>query len=132
MPWSLEDRFRIPENSVVLAFIESQNPSAHDEVASMLTSSARGLRDVGCYCPDLHAYAYVVLHTRSNRIFGIAYGMSALAFRLPKAVITEALADGGSNCAEIGGDWISVTKHVDVWCKRAHGYVVSDHFGTER
>ncbi len=132
MSWNLEDRFRIPENSYVLSFIEHENPSAHDGIASMLTSSARGLRYVRWYCPDVHAYAYVVLHTRNNRIFGIAYGMRVISFRLPNVALAEAVADGGFICDEIGGDWISVTKNLDVWCKRAHDYVVSNTFETGR
>jgi hypothetical protein len=46
MAWDLDDRFRTPENRAILAFIERANPSAHDDVASILIHSAEDLRDV--------------------------------------------------------------------------------------
>jgi hypothetical protein len=40
MAWNLDDRFRTPENRAILAFIERVNPSAHDDVSSVLIQSA--------------------------------------------------------------------------------------------
>lgn len=82
MPWPMDDRFRTPENQTVIAFIERENPSVHDDVASLLTDSAKGLSDVVWYCPDPPSYAYMLLRTSGHRIFGIAFGMSATAIRL--------------------------------------------------
>ena len=128
MPWSLDDRFRTAENQAIIAFIERENPSAHDNVASALTDSAKGLPDVQWYCPDSWAYAYVVLHTRSNRIFGIAFSMRGLAFRLPARVIPEAVADGGEVYSEIGDEWVlwRVDNPIQLnrWCKVVHDYSV--------
>lgn len=129
MPWPLDDRFRIAENKAVIAFIERLNPSAHDEVASALTSSAKGLSDVAWYCPDVHAYAYVALHTQTNRIFGIAFGMNALAYLLPPVAATAALAEGAKVCPEIGVLWVLFEPwrqplRLRHWCKVAHDATV--------
>ena len=40
MAWSLDGRFRTAENKEIIAFIERENPSAHDNVAGQLTDSA--------------------------------------------------------------------------------------------
>lgn len=136
MAWSLDDRFRTAENEAVLAFIERENPSAHDDVASVLTESARSLPDVQWYCPDVHRYAYVVLHTRGNRIFGIAFGMSGLAYRLPPGTIPGAVAEGGKVYPDIGEEWIvfqpwqpgesrtAMGERLKQWCEIAHDYAV--------
>jgi GMP synthase-like glutamine amidotransferase len=136
VPWTFDERFRIPVNEAIVAFIEGVNPAAHDDVASVLTDSAKGMPDVRWYCPDVHRYAYVVLHTKSDRIFGIAFGMNALAYRLPKEVIPQVLAEGGSIYSEIGDDWVLLEPwradeplaatgvRVRHWCKVAHDYAV--------
>jgi hypothetical protein len=132
----LEDRFRTAENAAIIAFIEREHPSAHDDVASVLIESAKGLPDVQWYCPDVHRYAYVVLHTRSHRIFGIAFSMSGLAYRFPPGTIPEAVAAGGKVSAEIGDEWVLVQpwqpgaprtatqERLKRWCKIAHDYAV--------
>ena len=126
--WSLDGKFRTQENEEVVAFIERKNPSAHDEVAGELINSAKGLPDVQWYCPDKWRYAYVVLHTRSNRIFGIAFGMSGLAFLLPAEMIPEAVAVGGEIYPAIGDQWIlwqdNKPRNMTRWCKLAHDYAV--------
>jgi GMP synthase-like glutamine amidotransferase len=136
MPWTLDAKFRTVENEAVVAFIERENPSAHDDIASALTDSAEGLSDVRHYCPDVHQYAYFVLHTLSNRIFGIAFGMNAIAYRLPSRVTPEAIAEGGRVYSEIGDEWVlfppwrqdesrTVTQtNLKRWCKIAHDYAV--------
>jgi hypothetical protein len=99
-------------------------------VADALTNSARGLSDVQRYCPNVHAYAYFVLHTHDNRIFAIAFGQRALVYRLPCERIAEALAEGGSVQAEIGDDWILFDPWATSggvapkWCKIAHDFAV--------
>jgi len=132
MAWPLDERFRIPENEAVLEFIERENPSAHSDVASFLVDLARDLPDVKWYCPDAHAYAYVALHTRNRRIFGLAYGMGALAFRTPPAQVAEAKAAGGTAEPGLSGDWIvfqggnvwTIAASLKRWCKAAHDHVV--------
>jgi hypothetical protein len=130
MGWPLDDRFKTVENDAVIAFIEREQPSAHDDVASALTESAKGLTDVHWYCPDPHAYAYVVLYTRERTIFGIAFGMRALAYRLPQDVIQDAVAEGGTVCPDIGDDWLlfhpwGTPVRLKHWCKTAHDHAVA-------
>ena len=131
MPWAIDDRFKISGNEAIVGFImRNTTLSAHDEVAESLTSSARGLSDVQWYCPNVHAYAYFVLYTRGNRIFGIAFGQNALAYRLPLERIVEAVAEGGSVCTAIGDDWIlwdpwnTTGASTAKWCKVAHDHAV--------
>lgn len=99
----------------------------------MLTCSAEGLRDVRWYCPDTARYAYVVLHTGGQRIFGLAFGMSAIAFRLPAAVIPEAQQDGGRVDPAIGPDWVvwqgRAPSNSRRWCKLAHDHAARDAGG---
>jgi len=132
MPWTIDDRFKIADNEAIVRYI-MRHPvlSAHDDVADSLRESARGLSDVESYCPDVHSYAYFVLHTRSNRIFGIAFGQRALAYRLPQERIAEAVAEGGSVCSEIGDDWVLLDPWrgngpvAPKWCKVAHDHAVA-------
>ncbi len=131
MPWELDARFRTRDNAQILSFIERENPSAHDEAATALTAAARGLSDVAWYCPDKHAYAYFVLHTRAHRIFGIAFGMSCVGFALPPGEIARAVAEGGEPDPSIGAGWvvwrIGTSADLGAWCKLAH-----DHAARER
>jgi hypothetical protein len=130
MRWPLDHTFKTVENEAIIAFIEREQPSAHDDVASALIESAKGLTDVRWHCPDPHAYAYVVLHTRANTIFGIAFGMRSLAYRLPRDAIQDAVAEGGTVCAEIGDDWLlcqpwGMPVRLKHWCKTAHDHAVA-------
>jgi hypothetical protein len=58
------------------------------------------------YCPDPARYAFVVLHLDDATIIGVAFGQSALAFRLPEARVSEAIRDGGSLDPELGSGWV--------------------------
>ena len=127
MPWTLDARFKIPANKAVVAFIEREQPSAHDDIATALTNSAKGLSDAKWYCPDVHAYAYFVLHVASNRIFGIAFGMNGLAYRVPKQMGEAAIAEGGTPADTIGDEWFLFEPfqgETNKWCKIAHEYAV--------
>jgi hypothetical protein len=129
MPWALDARFRTAVNESIVAFIERRQPSAHSDVASALTESARHLSDVSWYCPDLPRYAYVVLHTPDYTIFGIAFGMDAVAYRLPSGVIEEGVAAGGTLEPAMGDGWVRFKPWggpVDLrrWCKIAHDHSV--------
>lgn len=133
MPWTIADPFKIAENKAVVDFI-LRHPalSAHDDGAEALTRSAQGLPDVKRYCPDLHNYAYMVLHTSKKRIFGIAFGQQALAYRLPAERLKEAITEGGKICTEIGDDWAvfdpwqsEPTVNAGRWCKIAHDHAAS-------
>ncbi len=129
MPWTLDGRFKTAENRAIVAFIEREQPSAHDDVAHALTESARDLPDTRSHCPDLHGYAYMVLHTADNTIFGLAFGMRSLAYRMPRNVIRAALADGGTAWEQIGDEWVlfqswGMPARLRHWCKMAHDHAV--------
>lgn len=116
MPWTLDERFRVPENDDVLGFI-AQHPdlSAHDEVADCLNHSADGLSGVGWYCPNPQHYAYVVLHTRDHVIFALAFGQGSVAYRLPPEGVPAAGEAGVRGYPDIGPGWILV----DPWRPQA-------------
>jgi hypothetical protein len=128
MPWTIEERFKTAANAEVTAFILARPTlSAHDEVADVLTKAAKPLRDVGVYCPNFAAYAYVLLHTRDATIFGLAYGQRGLAFKLTGEDAAAARAAGAQPCPEIGPSWLvfdpwagGTPVDAAVWCKRAH------------
>jgi hypothetical protein len=103
-----DPRFAIPENADVLAFIGRTNPFAHSDVGSLLFELARDAEGVAAYCPAPGSYAYVVLHTLTDRIFAIAFDMRGLAFRLGALDRAVALAEGASPVPEIGDDWVRV------------------------
>jgi len=104
--WYIDERFSIPANASVLAFIRDRELSAHSDVAEELTRSGSGLSSVHTWCPDPPRYAFVVLHLEDGTIIGLAYGMSGLAFRLPEHRVEEALCEGGIKAEEIGPGWI--------------------------
>ncbi|HEU4340507.1 MAG TPA: hypothetical protein VFU31_02940, partial [Candidatus Binatia bacterium] len=68
--------------------------------------------------------------TREKTIFGIAFGMRSLAYRLPQTVIQDAAAEGGTICSDIGDDWLlfdpwAMPVRLRHWCKTAHDHAVS-------
>ena len=101
-----DEKFKTPENRDVIEFIRVANPFAHSDVGTRMIDTVKGLENAHYYCPAWGNLAYVVLHTESSRIFGIAYGMDGLAFRLPQPSIPEALVDRGKVDSKIGEDWI--------------------------
>jgi hypothetical protein len=133
--WQIDSRFDTPENADVLSFLRAHNPSAHSDVAEELLRSAEGVPGVAHYCPNRQAYAFVVLYVADSTIVGLAYGQSALAFRLPGARVTEACGQGGWPAEDIGPDWIRFEPWSDdetlresrrrlaLWCRVAAGIV---------
>ena len=136
MPFGIDDRFDLPENRAVVDFIRRTNPSAHDDVLSSLIRSAVGL-GAKWYLPDPYGHSYAVLHTETNRIYAVAFGVSGLAYRLPRNLVPQAVADGGEVCAEIGEGWVRfepwrvgepavvTDARLKRWCKAALYYAVS-------
>ena len=126
MSWTLDPSFDRPENAELLAYLRRESPSAHSDIASVLTDAARALPDTRSWCPDPAAYAFVALATRDRRIFALARGMRSLVFALPAEAHATAIAQGGRPCPEIGSNWIewSAFPATDfaLWCKRAHDY----------
>jgi hypothetical protein len=101
-----DEKFKTPYNRDVIEFIRVMNPFAHSDVGSRMMELVKGLEKAQYYCPAWGNLAYVVLHTEASRIFGIAYDMDGLAFRLPSSAIPDALADRGKVDSKIGEDWI--------------------------
>jgi hypothetical protein len=101
-----DDRFKTDDNRDVIEFIRVVNPFAHSDVGSMLIELGKELDGVTWYCPVPSQYAYAVLHSATHRIFAIAYDMNDIAFRLPNALIQEALADDGVVAETIGAEWV--------------------------
>lgn len=106
--WAIDAKFRIPENEGVLRYIEAHQFSAHSDVASELIDAANGLRGVRWYCPDAARYAFVVLHTTRNVIFGLAYGMSGIALRVRGTDVARVHSLGGAPHADLGDEWVDV------------------------
>ena len=105
MGWQLPSYLVRSSNAAVTRFLEQTSPSAHSDVADELLLSADGLAGVSSYCPDFQNYAFLVVHTADNQIFGLAYGMKRLCYQVPSGFSAEVEADGGQVLAEIGFGW---------------------------
>jgi len=120
-----------PENRDVIEFIRRTNPYAHSDVGDFLIRCARTLEGVSYYSPSFASCFYVFLHTKTNRIFAMAFGQRGLAFRLPHTRIPEALSDRGVSTPDIGEDWVqfnpwevdeptsTTVSHIQRWCEIA-------------
>jgi hypothetical protein len=129
-----EERFTIPANHAVIEYIRRENPFAHSDNGDKLIKLAKRIPNTHSYCPSFASCAYVVLHTDANVIFAIALGMLSIDFRLPTAVVIDAIANGNGKASPIGDDWLSVnpfreglaTSTNDArllqWCEAAHTY----------
>ncbi len=129
-----EDRFKIPVNREIIEYIRRHNPFTHPDIGTELIRLGRRLPDAHHYCPDFAACAYVVLHTDADVIFAIGIGMKQIAFRLPPAVVGEAVAGGAAESSDIGADWLScvpfargaarapVAERLERWSAAACGY----------
>jgi hypothetical protein len=103
-----EARFKTPANQAVIDFIRRVNPFAHSDLGLKLIELARDISEARYYCPAFSSCAYVVLHTDTNVIFAIAFGMRNIGFRLPAGVVRSAVAEGRAQPSEIGEEWLSV------------------------
>jgi hypothetical protein len=123
-------RFFGVENQEVIEFVRRVNPFAHTDVGAVLLELRDDIAGAHAYSPSYASCAYVVLHTDSNRIFGIAFDMRGLAFRLDERDRAAALRDGGVLAPAIGPSWVSFspfdahgTSGASVplrrWCTRA-------------
>jgi hypothetical protein len=101
-------------NRQVLSHIDDK--SAHSDVAEAFTLALKPLGDVQLFCPDWQQYRYVVASTK-RVIFGLAIGMSTVAFRLDERMKTRALSTGGAPYPECGDHWASFTLFRDDWPK---------------
>jgi hypothetical protein len=131
-----EERFKIPANHAVIEYIRCENPFAHSDIGDKLIKLAKRIPSTHYYCPSFASCAYVVLHTNANVIFAIALGMLSIEFRLPAALVSDAVANGNGKASPIGDDWLSVSPfprglaasandaRLLQWCTAAHIYAV--------
>ena len=129
-----DEKFKIPPNGAVIEFIRRVNPFAHSDVSDLLMRLGKQVPGAQHYCPSFSSFGYVVLHTGTNLIFAIAIGMLKIDFRLPPALIREALERGEAEPSEIGADWLSarpfprgearaaVEARLARWCEAAYRY----------
>jgi hypothetical protein len=129
-----EERFKIPANHAVIEYIRRANPFAHSDIGDLLITLTKRISNTHYYCPSYRSCAYVVAHTKADVIFAIALGMLSIDFRLPAALVTEAIAGGNGKASSIGDDWLSVTPFAKGlassanegrllhWCEAAHTY----------
>ena len=127
MAHELPPELNIAVNHQLLAHLEGK--SAHSDIAQVLMDAVKPLGDVQLYCPDWHAYRYVVASTKGV-IFGFAIGMNTVAFRLDDKMKHRALLTGGVEYADGGEQWVAVVHQgqdsdwpaVDVrfWARKAY------------
>jgi hypothetical protein len=125
-------RLAAPVNARILAYLEGR--SAHSDCADLLTDAVQPLGDVQLFCPDPALYRYVIASTR-DVVFGLAIGMSTVAFRLDARMKARALVTGGEAVPECGDEWVAVVHDlpdsdwpsVDVrfWARKAYAHARS-------
>jgi hypothetical protein len=103
-----DERFKTAANQSIIEYIRRANPFAHSDLGDMLIKLAKRITGAHYYCPNFSVCAYVVLHTDGNLIFAIASGMRKFALRLPRMVVSQAVADGTGEYSDIGSDWLLV------------------------
>ena len=101
-----------PVNETVLAYLDAK--SAHSDVAEALLQAVAPLGDVQKFCPNPRAYKYQLVSTRGV-IFGLAVGMSMIAFRLDPVFKERALITGGKDAGQIGREWVSFLVFQNDW-----------------
>ena len=135
-----EERFKIPANRAVIEYIRRANPFTHSDIGDLLIRLTKRIPQTHYYCPSFRSCAYVVAHTNTDVIFAIALGMLSIEFRLPAALVTDAIAGGNGQASSIGDDWLSVIPfqkglaasaneaRLMRWCEAAQSYAEAlDH-----
>lgn len=99
-------------NKDILEFIKDY--SAHGDIAEGLLKAVEPLGDVQSYCPDTSEFLYLVVSTQGV-IFGVAFGMRNIAFRLNPPLNDRAVITGGKVISELGEKWIEFEVGRDDW-----------------
>lgn len=109
-----------PANREVIAYLTTQHPSAHSDIADeLLNAAAASVPDADrrWFCPDTRSYAYVALHLPDNGkgdgvVYALAIGMQTLIFRLPeKQLPPDAVKQrllGLFQEISADGDWLTI------------------------
>ena len=108
----LPDTLRNAINEDVLNYVRGK--SAHDDIGEALSDAVKQLGDVQCFCPDPAQYKYLAVSTQGV-IFGVAIGISVIAFRLDSILRERALRTGADDAQEIGSNWVSFTLFRSDW-----------------
>src|SRR5262245_2503566 len=93
------ESLRNASNGDVLNYLNGK--SAHSDIAEALTNAVKKLGDVQHFCPNPAEYRYLAVSTQGV-IFGIATGMSLIAFRLDTTFKERALRTGADEAPDIG------------------------------
>ena len=125
MDHPLPDALRKAVNDDVLSYVAGK--SAHSDIAEALASAVKKPGDVQQFCPNTVEYKYLVVSTQGV-IFGVAVGMSGLAFRLDPIFKERALRTGANDAPDIGRNWVSFTLFrsdwpavdVEFWARKAY------------
>ena len=107
--WVIEGKFEIIANQEVLSFLKKCSPSAHSDLVDEFRLAAQSAPGVHFYCPNTSQYAFFAAHLADYTIVALALGMHKIVFRLPKALVSDAVQDGGFSFPEIGPEWVSFT-----------------------
>jgi len=105
------DTLRNAVNEAALSYLKDK--SAHSDVADELAKAVKGLGDVQTFCPDPSQYRYLAVST-GGVIFGFAYGMSLIAFRLNKTLTETALRTGANDIPELP-EWVAFKLFRNDW-----------------
>lgn len=97
--------FDTEQNTDVVAFLRRENPSAHSDIDEELGYAVSGL-PLQSFSPDRAQYAFVAWCLDNHTIVALAFGMNAIAFRLPESRISDAVRDGARIASEIGSGWV--------------------------
>ena len=108
----LPDTLRSAVNEDVLSYVKDK--SAHSDVGGALVQAVKKLGDVQHFCPDPAQYKYLAVSTQGV-IFGVATGMSVIAFRLDSTLKERALRTGADDAQKVGRNWVSFTLFRSDW-----------------
>lgn len=119
------------QNASVLKYLK--NLSAHSDIAEVLGLGCKDLPEAQLYCPDGHAYRYLLAYAKGT-VFAFAFNMGGLGVRLPPVLWNAAREDGGRNWDSAGPDWIlfslwdtNVQSPADIqrWIKAAYDFALT-------
>jgi hypothetical protein len=106
MGWQIKTSFETSANKAVLRYLAEKAPSAHSDLAETLRLASQGVPGARLYCPDKAKYAFFAVYRPDYTIVALAVGMKQLVFRLPAALVANALQEGAIPFPEIGSEWV--------------------------
>ena len=133
MDLPVPERLRSDTNRDVLNWADGRY--AHSDIAEKLENAVTSLGDVQHFCPDTRNYKYLVVSTK-DVVFGVATGMTTIAFRLDSTFKERALRTGADDAPEIGRNWVSFTLFrgdwpavdLEFWARKAYVFARESSF----